>query len=181
MVYTIEVYVDGGCRGNGQPGSIGAAAAAIKNKYSKYRGWAEALPSFPAPTNQRAEIASIILGLEKALERYSQLYSNPWLDITIYSDSKYAVNCMNVWVYKWVNNGWTNSAGKEVANRDLIEKALDLDNLLRVIGAVRYTWIPREKNQYADALCNHCMDELCDDRQSFYSDYSVNSDDSWLF
>jgi ribonuclease HI len=174
MVYTIEINVDGGCRGNGRPGSIGAAAAAMKNKYGEYHhGWTKALPPSPAPTNQRAEIASIILGLEEALQRYDQLNSNPRLDVTIYSDSNYAVNCMNEWVYKWSNNGWTTSTGKEVANRDLIEEALDLNDLLKEKGDVRYVWIPREKNQYADKLCNDCMDKMCDDRQSFYSD------DSW--
>lgn len=173
MVYTIEIYVDGGCRGNGQPGSIGAAAAAIKNKYGKYHGWTKALPSSSAPTNQRAEITSIILGLEKALERYDQLNSKPQLAVTIYSDSRYAVNCMKEWVYKWSKKGWTNSTGNEVANRDLIEEASDLDDLLKERADVHYKWIPREENQYADKLCNDRLDAMCDDRQSFYSD------DSW--
>ncbi|KAL4813558.1 ribonuclease H1 [Aspergillus spinulosporus] len=174
MVYIIKIYVDGGCRGNGQPGSIGAAAAAFKDEYGEFHGEIKkALPSSPTPTNQRAEITSVILGLEKALERYDQLHSNPWLDVTIYSDSRYAVKCMNEWVYKWSNNGWTTSAGREVANRDLIEEASNLDDLLKEKGDVRYVWIPREKNQYVDQLCNNCMDKMCDDRQSF------SSDDSW--
>ncbi|KAL2809376.1 ribonuclease H-like domain-containing protein [Aspergillus granulosus] len=172
MVYTIEIYVDGGCRGNGQPGSIGAAAAAIKNRHGKYHGWSKALPSSPTPTNQRAEITSIILGLEKALERYDELYLDPRLAVTIYSDSRYAVNCMNKWVYKWTRNGWTNSEGNEVANRDLIEEASDLDDQLNEKGDVQYIWIPREENQYADRLCNDCLDAMCDDRQSFSSDSS---------
>jgi ribonuclease HI len=35
---------------------------------------------------------------------------------SIFSDSRYAVNCMNKWVYKWASNGWTNARGDEVAN-----------------------------------------------------------------
>ncbi|KAL3470239.1 ribonuclease H1 [Aspergillus californicus] len=175
MVYIIKIHVDGGCRANGQPDSIAGAAAAFKNESGKYHGETkEALPSSPRPTNQQAEIISIILGLEKALERYDQLTSNPWLDVTIYSDSRYAVDCMTKWVYKWSNNGWTNSEGNKVANRDLIMEAVDLDDRLKEKGDVHYVWIPREENQYVDKLCNDLMDDMCmcGDRQSSSSDSS---------
>ncbi|KAL4788906.1 ribonuclease H-like domain-containing protein [Aspergillus venezuelensis] len=135
MVYIIKINVDGGCRANGQPGSIACAAAAFKDENGKYYGKkTEALPSFPRPTNQQAEITAVILGLEMALERYDQLSSTPWLDVTIYSDSAFAVNCMTKWVVKWIKNGWTNSKGHEVANQDLIKKAVDLDNRLKEEG-----------------------------------------------
>ncbi|KAL4788889.1 hypothetical protein BDV19DRAFT_374934, partial [Aspergillus venezuelensis] len=52
MVYIIKINVDGGCRGNGQPGSIAGAAAAFKDENGKYHGnKTKALPSFPRPTN----------------------------------------------------------------------------------------------------------------------------------
>ena len=149
MVYIMKIHVDGGCRGNGQPGSI-AAAAAMKTKYGTYYyNQTKALPSYPWPTNQRAEIAAIILCLEQALERYGQVRSTPRLKATIYSDSIYAVNCMNKWVYKWANNRWKNT-GNEVVNRDLIEGSPDLVDLLRGKGKMRFVWIPREKKRYAD-------------------------------
>ena len=97
MVYIIKIHVDGGCRANGQPGSIGAAAAAFKDASGRFHGeTTEDLPSYTAPTNQRAEITSVILGLRMALKRYDQLHSDPWLDVTIYSDSAFAVYCMGV-------------------------------------------------------------------------------------
>lgn len=158
MVYIMEFYVDGGCRGNGQPGSIGAAAAVMKKKYGKIQYWMRSLPLSPTPTNQRAEIAAIILALEVALEKYDELDTNPYLDVTIYSDSKYAVECMNNWIHKWRNNGWINAAGYPVANQDLIENASELDERLKVEGDVEYVWIPREKNQLADKYCNEELD-----------------------
>lgn len=79
--------------------------------------------------------------------------------MTIYSDSRYAIGCMTEWIYKWTNNGWINAAGNEVANRDLIEEASDLDDRLKKEGDVRYVWIPRSQNQLADEACNDCMDE----------------------
>ncbi|KAM0486313.1 hypothetical protein ACHAPX_001019 [Trichoderma viride] len=159
MVYTMEIFTDGGCRGNGRPWATGAAAVAFRNQKGVYLdAWTRSLPSHPPPTNQRAELTAIILALEQALEKYRELDTDPYLRVTIYSDSRYAVNCMTTWVYKWTQNGWTNAAGGEVVNRDLIEEASDLDDRLKREGDVDYVWIPREKNEYADRLCNENMD-----------------------
>lgn len=159
MVYIMEIHVDGGCRGNGQPGAIGAAAAIFKKKYGGYDAWTKSLPRYPPPTNQRAEITAIILALEQALEKLEELDTNPYLDVKIYSDSRYAIGCMTNWIYKWARNGWINAAGNKVVNRDLIQEASDLNNRLKEEGDVEYIWIPREENQLADRLCNEHMDK----------------------
>lgn len=159
MVYTMEIYVDGACRGNGQRGSVAAAAAVFKTRSGRQDGWTRILPNHPTPTNQRAEITAIIIALEQALEKSAELRTSPMLDVTIYSDSKYAIGCMTDWVNKWSRNGWINAAGYEVANRDLIKDASDLHNKLKEEGTVKYIWIPREKNQDADRLCNEVLDE----------------------
>jgi ribonuclease HI len=158
----MEIYVDGGCRGNGKPGSIGAAAAVFKLRYGKTKQWFMEMHRHqsPPPTNQRTEIAAIMVALEQALEKYDTLKSYPNLDVKIYSDSKYAIGCMTTWIYKWDRNGWISSAGYEVANRDLIEKASHLDDKVRRLGDVEYIWIPREQNQEADALVNRVMDAM---------------------
>lgn len=134
------IYTDVGCRGNGRPGAIRAAAAVFKNKYGKYRAWTRSLPSYPIPTNQRAEITAIIVALKQALEKNDALDTNPRLSVRIYSDSRYAVECMENWIYKWTGNGWINAAGKTVANRDLLEEASDLDDRLKQEGKVKYIW-----------------------------------------
>lgn len=157
----MEIYVDGGCRGNGQPGSIGAGAAIFQLRYGHQKRWHKILPPYPPPTNQRAEITAIIVALEQALEKYEELDSNPWLDVKIYSDSKYAIGCMTDWIYKWSRNGWRNSAGNPVANQDLIQEASDLDDRLKEEGTVEYIWIPRSENRDADELVNKVMDECC--------------------
>ncbi|KAI1752902.1 ribonuclease H-like domain-containing protein [Xylaria castorea] len=160
MVYVMEFYVDGGCRGNGNPGSIGAAACCLMRKgHGSYGSKSINLPRNPTPTNQRAEITAIILALKWVLQKWKELKSNPFLDVRIYSDSKYAIKCMDTWIYKWVGNGWLNSSGNEVANRDLIEMASDFDYVVKELGSVSYTWIPRSDNQLADGLCNEKLDE----------------------
>ncbi|KAI0405741.1 ribonuclease H1 [Xylaria palmicola] len=161
MVYVMEFFVDGGCRGNGQPGAIGAAACCLMRKY---RGSHQArtihLPSYPAPTNQRAEIMAIIMALEWAIEKTNELMTNPAISVRIHSDSKYAIGCMNTWIDNWVANGWVNSSGFEVANRDLIERASDLNDEVAYMGSVRYEWVPRSENQLADEYCNDALDDL---------------------
>jgi ribonuclease HI len=159
MVYIMEIYIDGGCRGNGRPDSIGAAAAVFKNRNGTTTTWTIVLPDWPSPTNQRAEITAVILALEKALEKYDELTFSPRLSVKIFSDSRYAIGCMTDWIYKWCRNGWRNAAGNEVANRDLIEKASDLDDRVKELGSVEYNWIPRAENWQADEACDEAMDD----------------------
>lgn len=157
----MEIYVDGGCRGNGRSKSVSAAAAVIERKWGKDMLYKKPLPKEPySPTNQRAEIAAIILALELGLEKYGQLDSNPYMDVTIHSDSKYAIGCMTEWIHKWRRNGWTNAAGNPVKNQDLIKKAAELHDRLDREGSVEYAWIPREQNVRADQLCNEAMDDM---------------------
>jgi ribonuclease HI len=171
MVYIMEWYVDGGCRWNGQPGSFAAAAAVEMLRGGRTHTWTRQLPREDyyntRPTNQRAEIMAIIIALEGALDRYNnKLHSSPEIDLTVYSDSDYAVKCLTTWIYKWTSNGWINAKGTQVANRDLIEQASDLDDQLRELGDVTYKWIPRHENQLADTACNEELDSMADEYSS---------------
>ncbi|KAI0808520.1 ribonuclease H-like domain-containing protein [Xylaria sp. FL0064] len=159
MVYVMEFYVDGGCRGNGRPWAIGAAACVLRMRSGlSFHRTAEVRRQ--TPTNQRTEIAAIIIALQWALEKYEELNSCPRLVLRIHSDSRYAIGCMDNWIYKWARNGWRNAAGDEIANRDLIERASDLDDKVKELGSVNYIWIPRSENEEADELCNDKLDEL---------------------
>jgi len=154
----MKIYVDGGCRRNGSPDAIAAAAAVRKERGRRY--WHRQQRLDIGATNQQAEITAIILGLEMALQKYRELDSYPQIQVTIYSDSKYAVDCMNVWIYKWVQNGWINSRGESVANQDLIQEASGLDDQVKELGDVKYIWIPRSENDLADKHCNEELDEM---------------------
>lgn len=164
MVYTMRMKVDGGCRGNGYDGAVGAAAVIIEHKYGgRWTSWTKRLPTYPRPTSQRAELAAIVLALEKALEKQRQLDRAPFMKVAIRTDSKYAHGCMTDWSFKWLNNGWINCAGNEVANRDLVEEALELEAELEENGDVQYEWIPRDQNQDADEAVNDKLDEMSND------------------
>lgn len=156
----MKIYVDGGCRHNGTTKAYAAAAAVRITRWKIHWHCERLLGSSEGSTNQRAEITAIILALEMALEKYDELLSSPQLKLTIFSDSKYAVGCMNEWIYKWANNGWKNYRGKDVVNQDLIRKASDLDDKLADLGTVKYVWIPRSENELADKCCNDALDAI---------------------
>ena len=162
MVYIMVMYVDGGCRNNGQWGAFGACACHVERKWGQNETFAKQLPAWtnPVPTSQRAELHAIIIALERAIEERGYLDSSPYMDITIHTDSRYAHGCMTQWYQKWQNNGFINSAGHGVTNRDLIERALELESDLLEHGAVHWKWIPRSDNTVADQAVNDEMDEM---------------------
>ncbi|KAI1505768.1 ribonuclease H-like domain-containing protein [Biscogniauxia marginata] len=110
------------------------------------------------------------MALEWALERYEALDGQPAARVRVRTDSRYAVGCMRDWIYQWTRNGWHNAAGQEVANRDLIERASELDDQVADLGSVEYEWVPREQNETADQHCNEALAEAVGD---------ASSDDSW--
>jgi len=76
----------------------------------RYRNVSEALKG-SKQTNQRAELTAILRALNIApLHR----------DVTIYTDSKYSIDCVTNWYKNWQKNKWTNSKGKPVENKDLV-------------------------------------------------------------
>ncbi|KAI1769879.1 ribonuclease H-like domain-containing protein [Hypoxylon cercidicola] len=175
MVYNMVFQVDGGCRGNGTTSAIGVAAACLMSKGERcYWTRTRSLDEHDdhRPTSQRAEILAMIIALEWALEKYGDLNGTPRLNVKIYSDSRYAVGCMDEWIYRWSRNGWRNSRGSEIANRCLIQEASHLDDLVRNLGSVQYIHVPREENQLADNACNKALDELDSDNDLIDSDMS---------
>ena len=128
-----SVFTDGACSGNPGPG-----------------GWAWALSpqehdsGHESPsTNQRMEIRA-------ALEAVGSL-AGPLL---VVSDSTYVVNCFrDRWYDGWLARGWTTSARKPVANRDLWEP---LVALVTERGDVAFAWVKGHSghamNDFVDGL-----------------------------
>lgn len=162
MVYKMLMFVDGGCRGNGSPGAFGACACLVVRRSGRNVTFARRLPmwSHPEPTSQRAELCAIIIALEHAVEKQQDLDNNPYMDVTIHTDSRYAHGCMTQWYRKWQDNGFINSLGHPVANSDLIKKALNLENDILDHGNVVWEWIPRSENTAADERASEEMDEM---------------------
>jgi ribonuclease HI len=162
MPFRVDVYVDGACRNNGSSSAQAAAAAIVKRWSAGDKTHTEILGNYYTPTNQRAELRAIGIALEEARNLYDQhQYPQPKMILRNYSDSKYAVNCMTTWQFKWRKNGWTTSARNNVVNQDLIKRACDLeDEVKRDCNAkIKYIWIPRADNKEADTACNDALDD----------------------
>ncbi|KAI2630586.1 ribonuclease H1 [Xylaria nigripes] len=159
MLFKMKFYVDGACRGNGRINPIAVAACCLMEKGHNHLPRTQKLPQHPTPTNQRAEFTALILALQWALERSTQLSRDTRMKVLVYSDSKYAVKSMNTWIHTWSTNGWVKmSTKKEVANRDLLQIALGLSRKIEALGSLTYKWISRSKNKVADRYCNEALD-----------------------
>ena len=104
-------YTDGSSKGNPGPGGYGIVEYDIKSNtifytYSEY---------FKNVTNNQMELKAILHVIKLAAADKENSY-------LVYSDSAYAVNSINTWMYGWARNGWVNSKKKPVENLDLIQE-----------------------------------------------------------
>ena len=92
----------------------------------------------PRQTNQRAELTAILRALEIVPKNR---------DVSIITDSKYAIECLTNWFVKWRQNNWKNAAGKPVENRDLVEKVLERIEEREKLGIqTAFEWIKGHAN-----------------------------------
>ncbi|KAI1385704.1 ribonuclease H-like protein [Hypoxylon trugodes] len=163
----MEFFVNGASRRNGQSGTIGAAAAVLKDLdspfSSSFSSWVTSEPLddsiYPA-THQRAELQAIIIALKWALQKYNVLPPRPNMEVTIWSDSKYAISCVSEWVHGWVRSGWKTAKGNDVVNRDLIEEADNLESQAKHFGDVTYLYISRQHNEKAATACTLLLSRI---------------------
>ncbi len=99
----IIIYTDGACIGN--PGLGGWGAIIINQDNEKKISGGSQLT-----TNNRMEMQAVVEAL-KFIKTASS--------ITLYTDSKYIINGISSWIYKWKKNNWTSSNKKPIKNIDL--------------------------------------------------------------
>jgi ribonuclease HI len=105
------IYTDGACSGNGSAGAYGGFGVVVldddKNPVGFYNKQNQ------NTTNNREELRAILW----ALIKYGREETPP----IVYSDSAYAVNTFNTWMFGWAAKGWVKSDNKTPENLDLIE------------------------------------------------------------
>jgi ribonuclease HI len=106
----ISIFTDGSSRGNPGPGGWGAII--LDNNSIKEIGGREDMT-----TNNRMELMACIKSLENILTSNS---------IIVYSDSQYVIKGMTEWIEGWQKKNWKNSQKKDVMNRDLWERMLEV-------------------------------------------------------
>ena len=111
----LRIFTDGACANNQQrvnAGGWGAILVFGDNQKELYGGEANT-------TNNRMEMTALIEAL-RALKRKG-------LEMDIFSDSSYLINCFrNKWYVKWQKEGWKTSTKEPVKNQELWEQLLSL-------------------------------------------------------
>jgi len=128
----VIVEADGGARGNPGPAGYGAVVRTETGDVL-----AERSGSLGVTTNNIAEYTGLIEGLAAATEVGAR-------EVTVRMDSKLVVEQMSG---RW-----------QIKHPGLRPLAAQAATLARNFTTVRFEWIPRERNTYADALANQAMD-----------------------
>ncbi|MEU6074798.1 bifunctional RNase H/acid phosphatase [Micromonospora sp. NPDC047074] len=129
----VVVEADGGSRGNPGPAGYGA----VVRDPDTGEVLAERSESIGVATNNVAEYRGLIAGLEAAAELGAA-------EVEARMDSKLVVEQMSG---RW-----------QIKHPGLRPLAAQAAGLVGRFAAVRFSWIPRERNRHADALANAAMD-----------------------
>lgn len=154
----LEIYTDGGCRGNGKENNIGGWGAYLiyGTNTTTIKGNAR------GTTNNIMELTACIEALKRLKTKDKE--------VVIYTDSAYVLNGITNWIYGWMKKGWINSQKKPVENKELWQ---ELYALKQQFGNIRFEKVKghsdNKGNNVADQLCNQAMDEL-----------TKIEDDTWL-
>jgi broad specificity phosphatase PhoE/ribonuclease HI len=129
----LVVEADGGSRGNPGPAGYGA----VVRDADTGEVLAERAAAIGRATNNVAEYSGLIAGLGAALELDPE-------SVEVRMDSKLAVEQMSGrWRVKHPDLAPLHAKARELAGR---------------LPSVRYVWVPRARNAYADRLANEAMD-----------------------
>ncbi len=132
----VEIYTDGACKGN--PGPGGWSAIVVYGSAEKELSGGEA-----RTTNNRMELTGAISGLGALKEP---------CEVTLYSDSKYLVDAVNLgWARTWKSRGWVKADKKPALNTDLWQTLLDL----LAVHKVTFVWVKGH--------AGHSYNERCDE------------------
>ena len=126
------VATDGACSGNPGPGGW-----AWVEQVTGERDCGGAAHT----TNNAMELTALVRALE---------HVGPEPDLLMRIDSQYAINAMTVWAKTWRRKGWRKSDGAPVANRELVERLLELYEGRR--GRTEVEWVKGHAGDAANEL-----------------------------
>lgn len=144
MKQQVEMFTDGGCKGNPGPGGWGALL--------RFNQVEKELRGFEADTtNNRMELMAAISAFE-ALKRPCQAI--------ITTDSQYVKNGVTQWLPNWKKRGWKTANNKPVKNQDLWQRL----EAAMAGHQVEWRWVKghsgHAENERVDQLANQAIDEL---------------------
>ncbi|CAM6121837.1 unnamed protein product [Calypogeia fissa] len=110
--WPVAIFIDGACRGNGQPGARAAFGiyTARNSPYNKYG----VLPDRARHTNQVAEIYAAQQAVDIILNSPNwEAWQN---GVVLVTDSHYLFQSMTSYIYNWFKNGFLDADGLPVVN-----------------------------------------------------------------
>ena len=141
----INIYTDGACSGNPGVGGWGVVIILENNEPIYLNGGDN------NTTNNRMELMAAIEGLK---------YFSKSKNVTLFTDSKYVKNGIELWIYNWKKNGWKTASKKRVKNKELW---LELDLEIAKHNIV-WKWVKghagNEHNEKADFLARRFIEEI---------------------
>ncbi|WP_121626892.1 ribonuclease HI [Poseidonibacter antarcticus] len=156
----IRIYCDGACSGN--PGLAGSGLAIYSNEKNPVLLHGDFVEN---GTNNIAELNALYQALTIAKQASSKNI------ITIYSDSKYSIDCITKWAYGWKNKGWSKKGG-EIKNLELIKKTHELYERIKDLIEIKHVkgHAGIEGNELADRMAVTAIKE----KTQNYSMYSYD-------
>jgi ribonuclease HI len=128
----LYIFSDGNCKGNGKKyAKAGYSVLFIdtqnKSDDSPYFKFNKTRLVVSDPTNNKAELSGIKYIFKTINENQDAFKDKKNI---ICTDSMYSINCIDKWSKGWQKNGWKNSKGQEVKNKELIQEILNLKDQL---------------------------------------------------
>jgi len=136
----IEIWTDGGCRGNPGPGGW---AYVVRSAGSTR----ESSGFEPSTTNNRMELTAV-------REALSSLSRTPVsATVVIHTDSQYVQKGITEWIHTWNRNGWKTSAKKPVKNVELWRSLWELARGRQI----RWVWVMGHAGNEMNERCDRMV------------------------
>ena len=157
----MSIYCDGACSGNPGEAGSGIAVYSSGNKPVLYHG-----DYVKNGTNNIAELNALYKAMKICKE------ANASEQITIFSDSKYSIDCITTWAYGWKAKGWTKKGG-EIKNLELIKGAHELFETIKNKITIKHVkgHSGVEGNELADRMAVYTIKS----KSQNYETYSYDS------
>lgn len=144
MNHEVNIYTDGGCKGN--PGK-GAWAFYVEEEDIGKNG------NEQETTNNKMEIMAAVEALKWANEQNKA-------KVKIYTDSQYVQKGITEWIHNWKRNNWKTASKNPVKNKELW---IALDEISNAVN-VEWCWIKghagHDGNEKAHRLVTMSIDEI---------------------
>jgi ribonuclease HI len=140
----VEIFTDGGCKGNPGPGGYGCII--------KQNGDVQELKGgSPETTNNIMEMTAAIVALQQLPDP---------CNIKLTTDSQYVVKGVTEWMKGWIRNGWKTASRQPVKNKELWQELHKLNEH----HTITWIWVKGHnghvENERCDQLANEAIAEL---------------------